>query len=191
MIDVGGFGKQSDGGTLSASEFGVRLNNGRLDLPDDRTPSGHSTILPHVFVGDEAFPLMRNMMRPYPGKKLGSADRIFNYRLSRARFIVENAFGILASRFRVYHRTMEQRPENVDKIIKATCILHNMFQKATSARPAENDESEFESDNLKALRPLNQLRGYRTSHEAFAIRDSFREYFTSPCGKVPWQDQIL
>ena len=99
IIDVGGYGKQSDGGTLATSEFGVRLNRGKLALPEAKSPSGFPTALPHVFVADEAFPLLKNMMRPYPGKKVGPAERIYNYRLSRARRIVENAFGILAARF--------------------------------------------------------------------------------------------
>ena len=136
VIDVGGYGKQSDRGTLAASEFGFRLNYGKLDLPAAKVPVGCTTGLPHVFVADEAFPLTTNLMRPYPGKQLAPCKQRFNYRLSRARRVVENAFGILASRFRVYHRTMDQRPDTVDKIIKATCVLHIEFRTFVRPRPA-------------------------------------------------------
>ncbi|KAL2091650.1 hypothetical protein ACEWY4_013913 [Coilia grayii] len=59
MVDVGGYGRNSDGGTLNNSPFGEALKDGTLDLPDDCTISGaeHRGLLPHVFVGDEAFPL--------------------------------------------------------------------------------------------------------------------------------------
>ena len=107
-----------------------------MDIPSTKVLAGCSTALPHVFVGDEAFPLMTNLMRPYPGRQLSPPKQHFNYRLSRARRVVENAFGILAARFRVYRRTMEQRPDPVDKVIKATCVLHNMLRKESSPPPS-------------------------------------------------------
>jgi hypothetical protein len=56
-----------------------------------------------VFVIDDACPLASQFMKPFPGELCkGSPKRILNYRLSRARCIVENAFGILASVFRVF-----------------------------------------------------------------------------------------
>jgi len=103
-----------------------------LDLPLATAPLGHNDTLPHVFVADEAFPFMPNLMQPYPGKNLEPAKQQLNYRLSRARRVVENAFGMLAARFRVYRRTMDQRPDTVDKTIKATCVLHNMLRKEMS-----------------------------------------------------------
>jgi hypothetical protein len=66
-------------------------------------------------------------MRPYPGSlsKGENKNSIFNYRLSRARRVVENAFVILSQKFQIYQRALQSLPENSDNIIFATCILHN------------------------------------------------------------------
>ena len=40
MVDVGGYGRNSDGGTLSNSPFGQSLRDGTLDLPEDRVIPG-------------------------------------------------------------------------------------------------------------------------------------------------------
>ena len=86
--------------------------------------------VPFCFVGDEAFPLWAHLMRPFPRKDRGMPDDeiIFNYRLSRACRIVENAFRILAQRFRVFARRLQLIPDNVDKIVKACCVLYNFCE---------------------------------------------------------------
>ncbi|KAF0697247.1 protein ANTAGONIST OF LIKE HETEROCHROMATIN PROTEIN 1-like, partial [Aphis craccivora] len=62
-------------------------------------------MFPYVFVVDSAFALNKHMMKPYSGvHDKGNGKRVFNYRLSRARRVVENAFGIMASVFRVFRR---------------------------------------------------------------------------------------
>ena len=82
--------------------FGHALKNGTLSLPSDRpVPGTTEQSLPFVIVGYEGFPLKRNMLQPYPGKHLLEPEPIFNYRLSRARCIIKNSFGILAVRWRI------------------------------------------------------------------------------------------
>lgn len=55
--------------------------------------------IPFFFVADEAFPLRENVMKPFSKPRAGHLsreERIFNYRLSRARRIIENTFGIMS-----------------------------------------------------------------------------------------------
>jgi len=62
----------------------------------------------HTFlIGDEAFTLSENLMKVYPGQHpRDSKERIFNYRICRARRVVENVLGYSSSVFRVLRKPM-------------------------------------------------------------------------------------
>ncbi|RVE45221.1 hypothetical protein evm_010111 [Chilo suppressalis] len=64
--------------------------------------------------GDGAFALTEHIMKPYPGNHdWGSPKRKFNQRLSSARVVVENTFGILVTRFRIFKKPFQLNPEKV------------------------------------------------------------------------------
>lgn len=84
-VDVGGYGSHSDGGIFKTSKFGQAVQNGNVDFPEDGYLPNTDTKLPHVLLGDEAFQLLPNFMRPFPGQGLDAKRRVYNYRLSRAR----------------------------------------------------------------------------------------------------------
>ncbi|XP_077489587.1 uncharacterized protein LOC144100541 [Amblyomma americanum] len=127
LVDVGAEGRHSDGGTFKNSAFGYDLIEGRLPIPQLEKLPGTATTAPYAFVGDEAFQLRTDFLRPYPSRQLDDEKRVFNYRLSRARWCAENAFGITAARWRILLRTIPLHPENVDYIVKAACVLHNFL----------------------------------------------------------------
>lgn len=59
-------------------------------------------MLPYVFVGDEVFTLREDFMKLYNVQQLTKERRIFNYRLSHARRITENVFGIPEQRLGIF-----------------------------------------------------------------------------------------
>ena len=85
-----------------------------------------------MIVGDEAYPLKLNMLRPYPGKNLSEPEAVFNYRLSRARRIIENSFGILAARWCLFRRPIIANPDAV-VTYNATVALHNYLRTTESS----------------------------------------------------------
>ncbi|CAM1311708.1 Uncharacterised protein at_DN1316 [Pycnogonum litorale] len=115
VVDIGSYGRGSDGSIYSTS----RMATEDLKVPPACHVSGIGD-MPHVIVGDAAFPLQRNLMRPYPGNELNHEQRIFNYRLSRARREIENAFRILVARWRIFRTPIIARTERVESIVKAT-----------------------------------------------------------------------
>ena len=77
-----------------------------------------------LFVGDEIFPLKTWLIRPLPGK-LDENQRIFNYRLSRVCITIENTFGILAARWRIFYTPIRASVENLEKYTLLCLALYN------------------------------------------------------------------
>jgi hypothetical protein len=70
-VDVGAYGKSSDSALFKESVLYKKLVHRNLDLPQPKHISNiDTTPLPYVFIGDEAFGIMENVMRPYSGKSL-------------------------------------------------------------------------------------------------------------------------
>ncbi|CAN2391923.1 DDE superfamily endonuclease [Pristimantis euphronides] len=121
-IDIGAYGSMGDSRVLQTSEIGTQiLRDGRM-LPAPRALSGSIPPVPYVMVSDEAFPLMPNLLRPYPRRGLNARRRIFNVRLSRARRVVECAFGIMVSQWRVLTSAMQVEITTADEVVKACCV---------------------------------------------------------------------
>ena len=165
--------------------------SGTLDFPEDREllEAGHHGKIPYVLVGDEAFPLRRYLMRPFPGSNIPAEDRVFNYRLSRARLTVECSFGILSSQWRMYRRVIYLSPEKFELCVKATCILHN-FLRVTSmmATRGRQPTEELPEETARALRNVGRMGSNNATREALRVREAFRSYFNEE-GAVPWQHQ--
>lgn len=180
VVDVGAYGRSSDGGTLAASAFGQALRRGTLNLPPDAPLPGAEDLgpLPYVFVGDEAFPLRRNLLRPYPGHDVEGVKRIFNFRLSSARRLVECAFGILATQWRLYRRVLGVSPEVAEHVVKATCILHNFL------RQELEEEASTVAEGAAAVQPIARVGSNNASREAMAVREKFTAYLSSPAGST-------
>ena len=99
-LDVGSVGSESDAGIFAQTRLNTLIQTMQANLPPaeplSTDPDGRP--VEYFMVGDDAFALKPWMVKPYPSRGLSTHERIFNYRLSRARRVVENAFGILANR---------------------------------------------------------------------------------------------
>ncbi|KAM4016591.1 uncharacterized protein ACNLHF_002859 isoform 1-T3 [Anomaloglossus baeobatrachus] len=193
-VDVGMNGRVSDGGVLEHTGFGERLQNGELHLPPNSDTTAN---LNFVFVGDEAFPLHPNLMKPFPQKSLTAERQRFNYRLSRARRVVENAFGIMANRFRVFHTPINLSLPSIDAVVLACCALHNFLRRrdAITYCPTgfvDSDDlngevvlGEWHSED-PAIAGLQPLAPGRNTDDAKACREKYCQYFNGP-GAITWQ----
>ncbi|XP_073459289.1 uncharacterized protein [Aquarana catesbeiana] len=171
-VEVGKNGRMSDGGVIAQTEFYRRLQSGGLGLP----PSEEDVEgLPFVFVADEAFGLGEHLMRPFPMRTLTPEQRVFNYRLARARRVV-NAFRIMASRFRLFLTAINMAEYKLNHIILACCSLHNFLRKnAANYVASVGLEAGFLPDpTLTALEAGHPGFPPQSAHE---VRQKYLEYF--------------
>ncbi|KAF0758029.1 protein ALP1-like, partial [Aphis craccivora] len=144
-----------------------------------------TTYLPEPTVGDEAFPLLVNILRPYPGKQLVNniKKKVFNYRLSRARRTIENTYGIACSKWRILNKAIKTNVEITIIITKAVCILHNVVL-THSKHPTQN--LQHLSDE-KIADISDGRRNNRICSSGASTRQIFADYFINEYGSVPWQ----
>ncbi|XP_015227457.1 PREDICTED: putative nuclease HARBI1 [Cyprinodon variegatus] len=189
FIQVADFWRTDDGGMFAGSDLAKSIKSGTLHVPPSAPLPGaaHLGDVPFVMVGDAAFPLKTYLMRPYPEVRLNGKNRIFNYRLSRARKVVENAFAILASRWRIFFRHINLQPQRVETLVAAACILHNFL-----IDPNENQRILNEAEQLgHRMAAVQNMGGNRSSKAAIGVRETLTTFFNSDEGSVPWQSKMI
>lgn len=65
-IDFGSYGREGDAGIYLKSKIGQNIRNQTFNIPESKALPGTNDVIPHVLVGDEAFALHENLMKPYP-----------------------------------------------------------------------------------------------------------------------------
>nr|CAH7763568.1 unnamed protein product [Callosobruchus chinensis] len=142
-------------------------------------------------------------------KALENNSMIFNYRLSRARRIIENVFGFVSARFRVLRRNIELSEQKATQIVCAVCVLHNFIMSRKQSALAYAPNGTFDVDNEDGTitpgswrnevdAPLPGMVINHTSrnasvlakHEILLYRQEFRDYFCRE-GEVPWQRNFI
>ena len=182
FIDVGSYGK-GDPGIFERSSLGKMFYYDTLLPPPGQLPY-FDLVLFHIFVGDDAFRLPSNMLKPYPRERavVDNMKAIFNYRLSRACRTSENAFGLLS------HTAINLLPKTVNDVVIICCCLHILRDAYGTKSHAPNYEPDPIAQEPSTDNFINFARARRYANfEGFAIRDSFAAYFSND-GRMCGQD---
>lgn len=186
--------------------MGKAIRESRFNIPPEQLIPSTEYTAPFVIVGDQAFPLLVNLMRPFPEKQVivDSQKEEFNYRLSRARRVSENAFGITTSLFPIFSRPIDLRSDDTrNNLIVSSCILHNMIrdesadfflkhktndtivdleQNELMANNNNNIENQIISSDENVIQTTSQM------NSAIKARETFVHYFSSQ-GALKWRNQ--
>nr|XP_047141117.1 uncharacterized protein LOC124816125 [Hydra vulgaris] len=126
MVDIGDSGRQSDGSVFNNCSLGYAIENNKLNIPDPEYIGNSEKVLPYVLVADDAFGLKRHMMKPYPNQNILLDQKIFNYRLSRARRVIENTFVSSRKDLENEYHNVEANFNNNDNVVEQAADLINV-----------------------------------------------------------------
>ena len=133
--NIGCHEKSSDGEVFCNTSLFKKIEENDLMLPFDQLLSSSEIPTPYVFVADDAFAFGSHIIKLYAEiYKRGRVERTFNYRLSRARRVVENVFGFISSMFRVLRKPMLFESNKVSNIILTCALLHNFMRKSNTSK---------------------------------------------------------
>lgn len=196
-FDVCRNGRFSDGDVCNRCTFGQALATNQLRLPPPKALPGRAKPVPYVLVVDDAFAMQPNIMKPYAQRGLIMIQRVFNYRLSRARRIIENVFGIMSVHFRVLRKSIHLDAEKTKKVTLACCVLHNYLMTTNKEKYVTKGSfdqfddqgnlsapGDWRADPCASMFPLEAVRD--RSDDVKAIQSEFASYFADE-GEVDWQ----
>lgn len=200
-VDIGSQGRLSDGGIFKRTTLYKKLEEKSMKIPQPSILQiPYAFKVPYVILADKAFALNEYTMKPFQGEpERGSLERIFNYRLSRGRRVVENAFGIASSVFRVLRKPILLSPDKATKVVLAVIHLHNFLRKKSSQKYTPRGSLDIETETetipgswrndseLLSLLPLTSLPR-RSGNDAKETRLHLAEHFMTN-GAIPWQNR--
>ena len=203
FADVGAEGRAGDSRLFRDSNFYADIckESNPLNVPGPVKLKGMESSIPFYFIGDDAFALHSNMLKPFPGIGLDYIEAGFNYRICRPRRVVENSFGILSSRFRIFHRTQDMEPQGVKVLVMAAVALHNFLRVRSPNAYIPAGHADWEDKTYRAKRGewrfekvLDQVQKMPNQNYTQAVkklRYDLGKYVVSRAGSVPWQNQRI
>lgn len=130
-------------------------------------------------IGDSAYPLKTFLMKPFAfNTALTNQQKVFNYNLSKARIVVENAFGRLKARWRRLTKRNDMNVSNVPHIVTACCILHNVCELFGDEIP-DGWMNELSADLLEQPSTISPGATERPESDAKVVRDVLVNYYNN------------
>lgn len=175
-------GRMSDSGAFKGTDLYKKISQHGVMPQTSRTINGVK--VPFTILGDSGFALESWLLKPFTyHSALSQNQKIFNYRLSRARRTVENMFGRVKLRWRRLLRGLDVQYERTHKVINVAFALHNICETnglVVNPTPDEVQENQL----LESRFPQPNAVSSRENYNGGMIREKLMEYFASQ--NQPW-----
>ena len=171
-INIGWPGKVHDARVFGNSTLYHKGQNGSL-FPASMAKEINGVNVPLLILADGAYPLLPWVMKPFPDNGALDAEKShYNYRLSRARMVVENSFGRLKGRWRCLLKQNECSVESMSSVVATCCVLHNICE----MHHDNFDEELIPLEDLK-MQPTQQANDSGPpSQDSNGIREALIKY---------------
>ena len=171
-VYVGWPGRVHDARVFANSSLYQRGQSGNL-LPDWKEQIDGKDV-PLIILGDPAYPLLPWLMKAYPNNgHLTREQKRFNYRLSKARVVVEHGYGRLKGRWRCLLKRLDVDVRDVPELVTACCVLHNI---------CEVHGEQFSEEWLEGVESQGSSSGVAAPSQpqdsAVSIRNALKSHFT-------------
>jgi len=154
-----------------------------------RNIPGTSISMPLYFVGDKAFPLKPNLMRPFPRREFNFVKTMFNGKLSSTRRTIECTFGLLTKKFGIFQKAFETNVEVTECIIKSACVVYNYIRKTQTTEIKQREEEILEQEQQNVTASVEHAACFWCpSTEALQVREKLKDYFVSVLGR--WEAPV-
>ena len=183
-VVVGWPGSVHDARVLSNSTLYKKgVDNALFNEVEPRNIQGKD--IPPLILGDPAYPFLPWLMKRYPeNNNTPREQRVFNYRLSRARMTVENTFGRFKGRFKRFSKRVDMEVSSLVDVVLSSCILHNVCEAQKNECLPHWVDQEF---NQQLHAPEGRDVDLDIA-DAEDIREALAAYFVSPEGRLLQQE---
>lgn len=176
-VNIGAPGRCNDSMIFENSMLKIYLENNTLFK--DNAKMFDNVPVPILLLGDSAFRISNCLLKPFPYVPNQSpSEKLFNYKLSKCRRVVENAFGHLKARFRKVGKGLEVNINNVCTIVLACCVLHNLCNESNDHINSIWLQEMEKRNNTRRNQPHNTTICGDSDQSRNISRNALLNYFT-------------